>query len=195
MTYQDQLVLVEEGISALSNGMSWEEWEYKISSVGLSSKAVNVNNVKVIKAIDESFGEPILNELEATGNATMKTQLHQSVFVKLVDRRTQQAKSRLRKKIHKDILQGTGITEALEVNAHPFLDENIKQSAQKLAHSLEKRSEEEVKGTSTFSLVLGVLLLGFGVGLPFVSALDYIPVGSILAGLFLLVRFVILVAR
>lgn len=195
MTYQDQLVLVEEGISALSNGMSWEEWEYKISSVGLSSKAVNVNNVKVIKAIDESFGEPILNELEATGNATMKTQLHQSVFVKLVDRRTQQAKSRLRKKNHKDILQGTGITEALEVNAHPFLDENIKQSAQKLAHSLEKRSEEEVKGTSTFSLVLGVLLLGFGVGLPFVSALDYIPVGSILAGLFLLVRFVILVAR
>ncbi|MFK8161162.1 MAG: hypothetical protein AB8H12_01755 [Lewinella sp.] len=190
MNYQEKLALIDEGKDALAAGMAWEAWEARLTASGLYQNDINTNGIKVISAVDETYGDAIQEEMMATGTAIKPENLHDSVFEKIVERRKKQVQAKLSRIISQQILDGGEPEVVLAQNAHPLLDGSVLRSAIRKTNAEAEVRQEKAENASPLSLILGLVFLFGGLGLTMASSGGTIFYGAIIVGLVMIVKYI-----
>lgn len=166
MNDQEKLVLFDEGKAALTNGMDWVVWKDRLVDSGLSPKDIKTSSIEIIAAIDDSYGGTVQEELKASGMASKPENLHESVFDKIVERRTTVVQAELSQIISQQIVAGGQPAEVVEQNTHPLLDASVLKSAFRNANPAEEPKQEKVNPNSPPTIALGFVVMLGALGLP-----------------------------
>jgi hypothetical protein len=191
MSYQEDLSLIDDGITALANGMAVEVWKDRLAELGLNRQDIKAKTLEVISVINYTYGATIQTELMASGTASKPYHLHESVFEKIVERRTTKVQAELSQIIGQQIMDGGQPAAVVEQNAHPLLDADVLRSAFRKANPEDEVQEEEIDDSSPVSLIIGIVLLLGGIGLTMASSGRTVFYGAVLVGLVMIGKYFI----
>jgi hypothetical protein len=62
MSYQEDLSLIDDGITALANGMAVEVWKDRLAELGLNRQDIKAKTLEVISVINDTYGATIQRE-------------------------------------------------------------------------------------------------------------------------------------
>jgi len=195
MTYQEKQALITEGVTTISQGTSWDDWQAQLTNQGMYQKDIDLTGLKVIAAIDDKYGDPVQAQLESTGEAQPVDGLHPNVFSRIVARRTVNVKGKLANQISKELLAGAEPkTLLLKYAQNPLVDEQTLKKAVNKARAKAEVQQEKAANASPVSLILGLVFMLGGLGLTMASDGQAIFYGAILVGGGMILRYIIEVA-
>lgn len=182
MTLTQHDNLLAEGKAALSSGTDWQSWQDRLASENLYTNDKRALDLDVVNALNDTYGEAIQAELQASGTATHPDGLDHKVFLKIVAHRTEIIVERISHSFVGDLAQYE-IPEALERNQHPLFDnETKKEIYRKWKKRGPKALDEDQR--NPFAIIWGVLLMVVSSVVAINSGGQFLLIGAMVLGIY-----------